>query len=332
MAFAEIGELLHPILQGAQIYGDVYVPQGLQLLSLSLTLTVMWGVFLWWLGEHEGALAKVGRGFIFTLIPLSLLHGDNWISAAGGLAGFFQQELITPLLERSGQQGSGGGAELVKTLITKISNSIWADAENITEKSGWDKTLEFLENPANSMGSVLFGSLTDLFLRMMLTVAGLGLIVVILVALYGPIFALQVGIVIGPLLICWLPFKPLSNLPKNWFRFMLTTGISLVIGVLVVLICSGSIDVFVKSISVVQSSDLPWHMQLIAKFGAFLSALSVMFYSMKMILKSDDIASALIGGATEGSGVGAVVMRSVEKAGDIGGGGGGSPKPEPPKK
>ncbi len=321
MNFAELSELLRPLLEAGQRYGDALVPAGLILLSLSLVLTLASAIYMWWLGEKEGAMAKFGRGFILFLIPLALLQNGNWTTATGHLAQFFQVELTTPLLERGGAQTGGSGSELVKGLITKISNSIWADAPNNAAdgKSTWDRTLEFLKNPAASMGDIIFGGLTDFLLRGLLTIVGMGLILAMLFALYSPLIMLQLGVIFGPILICWLPFRPMENLARQWFRFMLTSGMSLLVGVMLVLICAGSIDVFVSSISSVQSADLPWFMQIVAKFSAFIAAATAMLFMAAMMFRADNIAAALIGGMTEGGSVGAVVINTIQKAADAGG-------------
>lgn len=318
MDFAAAGDLLKPLLQASQTYGDALVPLGRKLLSLALVLTLLNAAYMWWAGAVSGAMASALRGLLIFSIPFFLLNGNNWTAATGSLANFFQVEVTQPLLAKGGGAGAGGGADLVKGMISKIGNSIWPEEKNSAgEKSGWDKTKEFLSNPVNSLGSSLFSSLTDFLLRVLLTVVGMGLIVAMLLALYSPLLMLQIGIILGPILICWLPFQPLADLSRQWFKFMVTSGMSLVVGVLLVLIVSTSIDSFVLSMQGVGNDpDLPLVLELAAKIGGFLSAAGVMIFIAVMLFKADEIASALVGGATAGGNVGSAIINKIQKVGD----------------
>lgn len=315
MAIGDVAGLLQPLTQASATYGDALVPLGRMFLAVVLLLVVLNAMLTWWMGQIGGAVAKAVRGLLIFSIPFTLLAGNNWLTTTGALAGFFQTEVTQPLLERAGGVGAQGGPELVKSLITKIANSVWPEEKNAAgEKNGWEKTMDFLSNPATSMGSAMFSSLTDFLFRVLLTIVAMGLMVATFFSLYAPLLMLQFGVILGPILICWLPFAPLADLARQWLKFMITSGMHLVVGVLMVLIASTSIDSFTTTMAGMGSApDLPFYLELTAEVGGFLATASVMIFLTVMMFRGEGVASALVGGATEGGGVGAVIMQRVEK-------------------
>lgn len=318
MALGDVAGLLQPLTEASATYGDALVPLGRVLLSVALVLTLLNAVYMWWAGQTGGAVAKAVRGLLIFAIPFTMLAEGNWLTTTGALAGFFQQEVTQPLLAKGGAAG-GGGPELVKGMITRIGNSVWPEEQDKAgEKSGWEKTMDFLSNPATSMGGAMFSSLTDFLFRALLTIVAMMLIVAMLFSLYAPLLMLQIGVILGPILICWLPFQPLADLSRQWLKFMITSGMSLVVGVLMVLIASTSIDSFTTTMGAMGADpDLPLSMELAAKIGGFLATASVMVFMSFLMFRADNIAAALVGGATEGSGAGAVIMQKVEKISDF---------------
>lgn len=325
MDFAAIGDLLNPLLTASQTYGDALVPLGRRLLALSLVLAALPAVYGWWTGDVSGGVAKLLRAVLIFSIPFALLSGGNWTAATGSLAGFFQAEVTTPLAARGGAAGAAQG-DLVKGLITKIGNGIWGGdlvGAAQSDKSWWEKGKSFFNNPVDALGGAVFGVLIDFLFRLILTAIAIFLAVAMLFALFSPLLMLQIGIIFGPILICWLPFSPLADLARTWLKFMITAGMSLAVGVLMVLLASTSIDSFISVMSTANADpDLPFSMAIGAKLGGFLSNAAVMIFIGVMLFKADNIAAALIGGATEGGGIGAVIMHKISQIKAPGGAGG----------
>lgn len=226
---------------------------------------------------------------------------------------------MTQPIAAKGGAASADGGELVKGLITKIGNNIWSgDVAGAAKsnKSWLQRAGEFFANPVSTIGGVAFNLLLDFIIRVILTAIAIFLAVAMLFALFSPLLMLQIGIIFGPILICWLPFSPLADLARTWLKFMITSGMSLAVGVLLVLLASTSVDSFITTIGAVNADpDMPASLAFIAKFGGFMSASAVMIFLGVMLFKADNIAAALIGGATAGGGVGAAIMNKVTQAG-----------------
>ncbi len=335
MALGDVAGLLQPMIDAAANMADAFVPMGRILLAVAVTITLIGATYEWWLGGAGGALARAVRAGIILTIPLFLLYGNNWVGTMKTFTNFFSVGLAQPLIEKSGQAATGGSApELVKSIITRVSNGIWPDnkpAQEQEEVGGnvFEKAWAFITNPSKSVNESIFSALTEILFKILLTFIGVMLIVSILFALYGPILLMQVGVVFGPLLVCWLAWEPLADLARTWLRFMITSGFSLLIGLVLALIAVGSIETFVSSMQQMGTDpELPWFLEIAAKIGGFLASAGTMIFLSFMLFKADDIASGLIGGsAGGGSGVGMMILNKITPGPKVGKPG----KPEPPK-
>lgn len=326
MALGDVAGLLQPMIDSAAGMADTFVPTGLVLLAVALMLTVMNATYQWWMGGVSGAIAKLVRAGIILTIPLFLLYGSNWTTSMKTLTGFFSVELAAPLIQKSGQAGTSGGAsapELVKNIITRVANGIWPDNKpqqqqaRGTRGNVFEKAWQFITDPGKSVGESIFSALTEIFFKILLTIIGGGLIVSILFALYGPILLMQVGVIFGPLLICWLVWEPLSDLARTWLKFMITAGFSLLVGLVLALIAAGSVESFVSQMQLMgQDPELPWFLELAAKIGGFVASGFTMIFLAFMLFRADDIAGSMIGSSGAGSSsVGAAIIKAITRRG-----------------
>ena len=173
MALGDVAGLLQPMIDSAAGMADAFVPTGLVLLAVALMLTVMNATYQWWMGGVSGAIAKLVRAGIILTIPLFLLYGSNWTTSMKTLTGFFSVELAAPLIQKSGQAGTGGSApELVKNIITRVANGIWPDskAQKQHEAGGnvFEKAWQFITDPGKSVGESFFSALTEIFFKILL--------------------------------------------------------------------------------------------------------------------------------------------------------------------
>lgn len=343
MALGDVAGLLSPMIDAAANMADAFVPIGRILLAVAFTLTMLTAVYAWWLGEASGAIARAVRGSFVFAVPFFLLWGNNWTDTMSAFTQGFAVELAAPVLQSSGHGGAGGSApELVKTIVERVANGIWPDAQEATDtsKGTFATAWSFITNPDQSFGRAIFSAWTEFFFKLILTILGAWLIIAILFAMYTPIMIMQVGVIFGPLLVVWLAWEPLAHHARTWFSFMLIAGFSLLVGLVLSLIAVGSIEAFVGLMQAMgQDPELPWFMEAGAKIGGFIASGAVMAYLGFMLFKSDDIAAAMIGGnAGGGSMIGAAIMSKMTPRGAAPKApaagktttGGGPPPPPPP--
>lgn len=314
MALGDIAGLLDPLIDRAAGMSGAFVPLGQTFLSLALVINLTLAIYDWWMGSVSGALSRLTRAAVVLIVPLALLmNWSPWMSTA---TKFFTTELTTPIAAA----GGGSSAEdAVKNAIDKLGSAMFPNAQKTGDgKSAWTKAWEFITDKDASIGKALIGSLTQALFDLILFFVG-GLVgFALLLALYGPLLALQLGVILGPLLICWLPWPPMNHLFHNWLRFMLASGMSLVVGVILATLGAGVISSFAAEMATLGADPaLPWYMELTVRMGAFMSSVAVIVFVGYFLMKSEDIASSLIGGG--GSGSGAVASGIMHGAKNLGG-------------
>lgn len=327
MALGDVAGLLEPLIITAESMGGAFVPIGRVLLALAVTLALVFAVYDWWTGAVSGAISRAVRAGIILTIPLYLLSGNNWSADMKTFTKFFASDLTAPVLAAT---NSNSGPEAIRNTITKISTSMFPNARQAEDnRSTWEKVRDFLTSEQTVGGALLFSALTEAWYELLLFLISLVLVVALVAALYGPLLALQVGVIFGPLLIAWLPFQPLAHLSRNWLQFMLSQGFALVVGITMAVIGAHSIEAYTNTMAVMGGDPtLPWYEELAAKAGGFMASSAVILFVAWMLFKADDIAAAMIGGGGAGAGgVGAVILNKIApkgtpKAGDKKGGGG----------
>lgn len=319
MALGDISGLLSPLIERAAAMSGAFVPLGQTFLALSVAMSVMFAVYEWWLGGGvSDALARLTRAALILIIPLALLFG--WSGYMKTFTEFFSKELTAPIVA---VDGSGSGPEAVKTAITKLSQSMFPNTRKVDERSTWEKVRDFIVSE-ESIGGAVLSSLTAALFEMLLFSIALVVSLALVFALYGPLLALQLGVIFGPLLIAWMPFQPLSHLARSWFTFMLSQGFALVVGVTIAILGAGVIgDYSDQMLAMARDPSLPWYTEIGVQFGGFMASTAVIVFVGFMLFRADDIAAAMIGGGGAGmGGVGAAVMGRLKA--------GGSPRPEGP--
>lgn len=303
MALGDVAGLLDPLIEKAASMSGAFVPLGQTFLALALVITIALAVFDWWMGSVSGALSRITRGALVLILPLALLL--NWSPWMQTTTKFFTTELTAPIVNAA---GVGNAGEAVKTAIEKLNTAMFPSAQKDDGKSAWSKAWEFVTGDA-SIGKALVGSLTQLlFDAILFFISGL-VAFALLLALYGPLLALQLGVIFGPLLVAWLPWQPMSHLFHNWLRFMLANGFSLVIGVTLATLGAGVIGDFATQMATIGADpELPWYMELMVRAGAFMSSAAVIIFVAFYLMRAEDIASSLIGGGGSGSGAAAGSM------------------------
>lgn len=306
MALGDIAGLLTPLITSAEAMHTAFIPLARTMLALSFVLAILFAVYQWWLGEVGGALSRITRSALIMTIPLTLLVGDNWRQTMDAATKFFSAELTAPIL---GTTGATSGPDAIATTVTKLSRSMFPNVRNPDERTTLEKVKAFI-NSDSSLGSMLFSGLTQAILELLLFLLALLMSVALIFALYGPLLALHIGVIFGPLLIAWMPFNPMSHLARNWLQFMLSQGFALVVGITIAMLAVGSIESFTDSMTLMaKDSALPLHQEIAGKIGGFMASAAVIVFVAFFLFRADDIAAAMIGGGGAGAGgVGAVVM------------------------
>ncbi|AAZ97770.1 hypothetical protein Tbd_1817 [Thiobacillus denitrificans ATCC 25259] len=311
MALGDISGLLSPLIEHAAAMSSAYVPLGKTFLALAVSMSAIFAIYEWWLGGGASdALARLTRAGLILTIPLTLLFG--WDGYMKTLTEFFSKELTAPIVA---VDGSGSGPEAVKNAITKLSQSMFPNSRTVDERSTWEQVRDFITSE-ESIGGAVLSSLTAALFELLLFLIALVVSLALIYALYGPLLALQLGVIFGPLLIAWMPFQPLSHLARNWLTFMLAQGFALVVGVTVAILGANAIAGYSDlMIEMARDPSLPWYLEIGAQFGGFMAMTAVLVYISFMLFRADDIAAAMIGGGGAGmGGVGAAVMSRIKLA------------------
>lgn len=329
MALGDISGLLSPLIERAAAMSGAFVPLGQTFLALSVAMSVMFAVYEWWLGGGvSDALARLTRAALILIIPLALLFG--WSGYMKTFTEFFSKELTSPIVA---VDGSGSGPEAVKTAITKLSQSMFPNTRKVDERSAWETVRDFIVSE-ESIGGAVLSSLTAALFELALFAIAIVASFALVLALYGPLLALQIGVAIGPLLVAWMPYQPLAHLSRNWLQFMLAQGFALVVGVLLAVLGAGVIgDYSDQMLEMARDPSLPWFAEIAAQFGGFMASTAVIMFIVRMLFRADDIAAAMIGGGGAGMGaVGAAVMGRLKAGGGHGPEGPGVKAPAGPPK
>lgn len=311
MALGDIALMLQPTIDAAISMTAIFVPWGRKFLALAVVITAMFAVYEWLTGNMHGAVARIVRALLVLSVPLTLLFGDNYATTMNTVRNFFASELTQPIVGNA----SGGSAETVRNAINVLTTSMFpemqdADAKSAAGEHGSGVVAAAKSAWANITSPVdalfrLNVTLSQLLYRALLMIVAVFVSFMFILALYGPIFALQIGIILGPLLIAWLPSPQFSHLARSWFQFILAQGFTLVVAVAIATICATVITAYAAQMSGLAAGGVDSSGFIEAasvQAGGFLASLAVLLFAGLMLWKSDNIASALIGGGHAGSG------------------------------
>lgn len=220
MALGDIALMLQPTIDAAIGMTAIFVPWGRKFLALAVVITAMFAVYEWLTGNMHGAVARIVRALLVLSVPLTLLFGDNYATTMNTVRNFFASELTQPIVGNA----SGGSAETVRNAINVLTTSMFPEMQDANKpaagedgsgvvaaaKSAWAN----ITSPVDALFR-LNVTLSQLLYRALLMIVAVFVSFMFILALYGPIFALQIGIILGPLLIAWLPSPQFSHLARS---------------------------------------------------------------------------------------------------------------------
>lgn len=304
-----LANLLTPALEASTEFSGAFVDLGKKLLAVAFTIELMMMMFQYWIkGGANDLVAKFVRLLIVTSIPLMALH--TWPELPNLLANFFEREMAGIL---TGSHGST--SDLVKKTIQDMFSAAYGMGDNAPPANQGDD------------GWVV-RALMHMFAYVVLFLPLIIVSLALLFALYGPQFMIAIGIILGPVLVAWLPMESMSNLATKWLNYMVTMGISFMVGMTLAAIMIRGITNFT---SVVEAQDTALGASLAGAIGLLPTIVALLFLAY-MLFKIEQIGAALVGGPSIGGGGGFMAMAaaSIMRAGKGGGGGkGGGDKSGP---
>lgn len=275
----------------------------------------------WWMSGAAGGMAKLVRMLIVVSIPATLLFGDNYSKTMNTVRNFFAVGMTSPII---GGDAAGGGPDVLRNTINVLTTSMFprmrSEAPPTAAKPGgggggvvgWIKeTWAGVSGPVDALFRLNVTVRQMLYDGILMIVAGFVSLALVF-ALYGPLLALQIGIIFGPLLIAWLPSPQFAHLSRSWLQFVLTQGFTLVVAVTVAVIGANAITAFAAQMDGLAAggvSESGFVEAMMVQAGGLIASLSVLVFVGLMLFKADNIAGALIGGGGGGgSAVGAALM------------------------
>ena len=303
MQIANLSDMLNPMLAGIPAMSTALVPIGNRLLSFALIITLANATYHWWLNGSSGGLAKAVRGLLAFSIPFTLLYGDHWVTFNSALAGFFQQALVQPLIDSLGGSGAGSSADIVKTLIDQLASALWPSTPPQQQSFS-------MLHPVDALGQIA-NNIQNFVLMGIVQLVGLLLIVAILFGMYGSLVLMGLGVIIGPIFICWLPLEQMRDKAWRWLDTMLVLGVTLICQVAFILLASGGIHLFATSLATLGSDpNLSFLAATGAKGKAVVAMLGMMAFIILEFIAIPVFVKSLVG-ASAGSNVAGTVVNTI---------------------
>ncbi len=278
-----IGQLLDTLQSQSGVFSDV----GLTFLSLAVTLALLSGVYNWWTSGSIQDLVANGVRMLIVVGPLLILF-NGWSGYMTTFEKFFYNELPSHL----GITG-GSPAAVVGQSMQKIMSSMDLDPKSVEDADGnWmTKLSSFM-----SMKTVY-----NAILNFIVLILNALLIFGILFAVFMPIAGLYIGAIFGPLILAWLPWKPLSDMTARWTGFMIANGITFVVA-LVILKALATTIANMSAILAGMAAD-----GVLSGLAGYIVTLVALFaiyiFATNLLLQANNMAEGMTGGATVGEGL-----------------------------
>jgi hypothetical protein len=308
------------------------------LLTIAFLAELATLAFGYWM---KGSLGDMLGGFlrlsVITAVPLAMLN--EWQSAGTLISRLFQHDI-------AGAFGGTTPMDMIDTVL-RVVDDFWKDlsAQMLVVKheatptqtghSFMDKvravgdalTPDVLSGLVSMIAKLLAAIVFIIFVAIPAAIFAL----VMLITLYGTQLLTVVGVCFGPIMICWLPWKPMSWTFMSWVKHMIQMGVTYAVAVLIASIASVGITTVgaslhntgdgISGILGVYTLVLPACLML----GVML------LYMAHLVNQSNHIASGIVGGGGSGHGGGSgLVVAAAMAASKLKGGGKGKPSPPPP--
>lgn len=284
MIAATIGQLLSAL----QAKSGVFVGLGTTFMSLAVILTIFGGIYSWWVSGSIQDLVENGVRTIILAGPLLLLL-NGWSDYMTTFEKFFHTELPSTLGITGGTPAAVVGESIQEIMkAVDLSGALSSGGKN---KSWWDTVTD-----AFSMKMIY-----SLIVYCLVFVLNCLLIFGLIFAVFMPVAGIYIGAIFGPVILGWLPWKPLADMTAKWSGFMISNGIAFVVAITIVHALKDTIKSMVDQIrgmagDSVMSGLTGYAMTLVALFAIYL-------FATNLLMQANNIAQGMTGGAAVGEGL-----------------------------
>ena len=251
--------------------------------------------------QSNGSSTQVAGDMIKSLMTAADMGKGTETSSINDQIAALQSEVTT--LQGSSAQalltGNSTSATLISNQIANINAQIKSlqqqQASNpnaSNEGSSW--------NPAD-MFRAGFASIEEFILKVVVWVFTILLVFGVLICVYMPLAALSIGVIMGPLLLSWLPFEGMSDTSRKWFGFMLANGMTYVVAIVILNAVAGTVNGLAYHVSDMASKSIGGG--IAAYMGALVGILATYIFSLDLMLQANNMASGMTGGASVGEGL-----------------------------
>ena len=285
-----IGDILSvsitPLLQSLQGMAGVFVGTGYIFLSIAIVLSVLGGMYTWWASGSLEDLVSNGVRTVIVVAPLLILL-SAWPQYMKDFFDFFKD-----LPQQLGMT-SGDSAKIVGESIQKIMDAGKAEPLNAEDaKKSWLQALSDTFSMKMIYGLML--SLIVFILNALLAFA-------ILFAVFMPLASLYIGAIFGPLILAWMPWKPLSDMTARWTGFMIANGLSFVVAMAIMSAMATTIEGLSKTMN--GMSEQSAMVGLAGYLVTLVAVAATYLFSMNLMLQANNIAQGMTGGTSIGEGL-----------------------------
>lgn len=260
---------------------------GLTFLSMAVVLTLFSGIYAWWLSGSIQDLVANGVRMLIIIAPLLILF-SGWDGYMKTFQGFFYNELPAHL----GMTG-GSPEAIVGASVQQVMDAVkFPETTAAGEDEGWLSSV----TAAFSMKSFY-----SLILTTLIFILNVLLIFAMIFAVFMPVAGLYIGAIFGPLVLAWMPWKPLADMSARWTGFMIANGITFVVALVII----KALGVTVATIAT-QLAGMADESALggIAGYVVSLVALlAIYIFAVNLLLQANNMAQGMTGGATVGEGL-----------------------------
>jgi hypothetical protein len=331
-AFEKLALVITTLITAAESKSGDLLPMGRILLTVAVTLelvTILYESFL--KGDIPELIGRLFRLSIILSFPLMALA--NWSSAGTLIPRFFMNNV-------SAAVGADDPMKVVNKLFRSVEKDWRALGKNLL---GGSDAAEVNTDPSavydpvtglctmncdakpkpsesSSYSTSVVTTIKGYILFIPMTVAffiyiGIPMLILVLFFLatvYGVHLVIAVGVIFGPILICWLPWKPLSHLAENWIKFMMTQGLTYAVAICLATITMLGVDKLTESTQVTGIGDY------IVNFIPYcLISCAMILFMAWLQSRADNIADALMNGKSESGGGFASVAQARKQLKDL---------------
>lgn len=278
-----IGQLLATLQGMAGMFSSL----GMTFLSLAVILSLFSGIYAWWISGSIQDLVSNGVRMLIIIAPLLILF-NGWGGYMKTFQGFFYNELPSHM-------GIAGGSPEI--IVGQSVQSVM-DAVKFPENTAADEDKSWWSSVTEAFSMKTLYSLILTGLVFLLNVL---LIFAMIFAVFMPVAGLYIGAIFGPLILAWLPWKPLADMSARWAGFMIANGVTFMVALVIINALGSTISTISAQLAGMSDDGL---LTGLAGYAVTLVALfAIYIFAANLLLQANNMAQGMTGGATVGEGL-----------------------------